>query len=123
MRRFPGTSPAEPGCPLSQYCHIPGIPFGREAAIMWPDNMTATKMVPVTMTPVEALAQRTCKMNSPRINPQELSSRKLWQLAEMPAEQDISDEELTAVIEELAKRRQDLDRLEALIQPGKGPAR
>ena len=54
-------------------------------------------------------------MNTPRINPRELSSRKLWQLAESPSDQQISADELLDVIAELAKRRQDLDRLRALM--------
>lgn len=57
-------------------------------------------------------------MNSTRINPQELSSRKLWQLVESPAEEQISADELTEVIAELAKRRQDLDRLRAVMDAG-----
>lgn len=57
-------------------------------------------------------------MNTPRINPRELSSRKLWQLAESPADQQISADELIEVIAELAKRRQDLDRLQALMSTG-----
>lgn len=58
-------------------------------------------------------------MNSSRINPRELSSRKLWELAETREEDDISAEELSAVIAELAERRQDLSRLDAIIEAGK----
>ena len=61
-------------------------------------------------------------MNSPRINPRELSSRKLWQLAETRAGKQISAEELSAVIAELARRRQDLERLQAILQPEDTPA-
>lgn len=57
-------------------------------------------------------------MNTSRINPRELSSRKLWQLAESPADQDISADELIEVIAELANRRQDLDRLQAVMDSG-----
>ena len=57
-------------------------------------------------------------MNTSRINPRELSSRKLWQLAESPTGQDISADELIEVIAELAKRRQDLDRLQAVMDTG-----
>lgn len=57
-------------------------------------------------------------MNSPRINPRELSSRKLWQLAESPSDEQISADELIEVIAELAKRRQDLDRLQAIMGTG-----
>jgi hypothetical protein len=61
-------------------------------------------------------------MNSTRINPRELSSRKLWQLAETRTEKQISAEELAAVITELARRRQDLERLRAVIPPEERPA-
>jgi hypothetical protein len=57
-------------------------------------------------------------MNTSRINPRELSSRKLWQLAESPADQDISADELIEVIAELANRRQDLARLQAVMDTG-----
>ena len=57
-------------------------------------------------------------MNTVRINPQELSSRKLWQLAESPSDQQISADELIEVIAELANRRQDLDRLQAVMSAG-----
>lgn len=43
-------------------------------------------------------------MNTVRINPQELSSRRLWQLAETRSQDDISADELSQVIAELAKR-------------------
>ena len=49
-------------------------------------------------------------MNTPRINPQELSSRKLWQLVETRTEDEISADELSEVIAELAKRSYDLDK-------------
>jgi len=49
-------------------------------------------------------------MNTPRINPQELSSRKLWRLAETRTEDEISADELSEVIAELAKRSYDLDK-------------
>mgnify|MGYP001814627045 CR=1 FL=1 len=57
-------------------------------------------------------------MNSSRINPEELSSRKLWQLAESRSDEQISADELNEVIAELARRRQDLDRLQAVIGTG-----
>lgn len=57
-------------------------------------------------------------MNTSRINPEELSSRKLWQLAESPSEEHISEDELVEVIAELARRRQDLDRLQTLMSAG-----
>ena len=57
-------------------------------------------------------------MNTPRINPQELSSRKLWQIAETPAPDDISAEEMSEVIAELAKRCHDLDELDKISKLG-----
>jgi hypothetical protein len=53
-------------------------------------------------------------MNTPRINPQELSSRKLWQLAETPSTDDLSAEEMSDVIAELAKRCHDLDEFDKI---------
>jgi hypothetical protein len=50
-------------------------------------------------------------MNTPRINACELSSRKLWQLAETSSSDEISADELAEVIAELAKRCHDLDQL------------
>jgi hypothetical protein len=57
-------------------------------------------------------------MNTSRINPRELSSRKLWQLAESPTDQQISADELIEVIAELANRRQDLERLQSVMSAG-----
>ena len=53
-------------------------------------------------------------MNTSRINPQELSSRKLWQLADMRSSEEISADELSEVIAELAKRCHDLNQLETI---------
>ena len=53
-------------------------------------------------------------MNTTRINAQELSSRKLWQLAEARAREQISRDELSDIIAELAKRCHDLDQLRSL---------
>lgn len=53
-------------------------------------------------------------MNTARVNPQELSSRKLWQLAETWSHDDISAYELSEVIAELAKRCHDQDQLREL---------
>ena len=50
-------------------------------------------------------------MNIPRINPQELSSRKLWQLAETRSAHEISADEMSEVIAELTKRCHDEDEL------------
>jgi hypothetical protein len=55
-------------------------------------------------------------MNTSRINAQELSSRKLWQLAEMPTRGELSADELADVIAELAKRCHDLDQLRHIDQ-------
>ena len=49
-------------------------------------------------------------------NAQELSSRKLWQLAETWSTDGLSTDELSEVIAELAKRCQDLDKLEQIGQ-------
>ena len=57
-------------------------------------------------------------MNTPRINPQELSSRKLWQLAETQSTDDLSTEEMSDVIAELAKRCHDLDELDKISKLG-----
>jgi hypothetical protein len=61
-------------------------------------------------------------MNSTRINAQELSSRKLWQLADLRTREQISADELTEVIAELAKRCHDLDKLHLLekLRDGQG---
>lgn len=53
-------------------------------------------------------------MNTTEINAQELSSRKLWQLAEARTDTRISDQELLDVIAELAKRRHNLEKLQEL---------
>jgi hypothetical protein len=55
-------------------------------------------------------------MNTPRINACELSSRKLWQLAETSSSAAISADELADVIAELAKRCHDLDQLQYIDQ-------
>jgi hypothetical protein len=55
-------------------------------------------------------------MNTQRIIPQELSSRKLWQLADTPYRDEISSDELSEVIAELAKRCHDLNKLQEIDQ-------
>lgn len=55
-------------------------------------------------------------MNTQRINAQELSSRKLWQLAETRSRSEISADELSDVIAELAKRCHDLNKLQQIDQ-------
>jgi hypothetical protein len=55
-------------------------------------------------------------MNTSKINAQELSSRKLWQLAELPSKAQISADELADVIAELAKRCHDLEQLRHIDQ-------
>ena len=57
-------------------------------------------------------------MNTPRIKPQELSSRKLWQLAETASVDELSAEEVAEVIAELAKRCQDLEALDRINKLG-----
>jgi hypothetical protein len=57
-------------------------------------------------------------MNTTGINAQELSSRKLWQLAQARTENEISDQELSEVIAELAKRRHSLEKLQELGKLG-----
>ena len=53
-------------------------------------------------------------MNTHKISAHQLSSRKLWQLAEASSTDGLSSAELSEVIAELAKRCQDLDKLEQL---------
>jgi hypothetical protein len=53
-------------------------------------------------------------MNTSRINAQELSSRKLWQLAAARSRDEMSADELSEVIAELAKRCHDLEQLREL---------
>ena len=60
-------------------------------------------------------------MNPTRINAQELSSRKLWQLADLRTREQISADELSEVIAELASRCHDLDQLRLLEQLRDGP--
>ncbi len=55
-------------------------------------------------------------MNTHRINAQELSSRKLWQLADTSSRSELSADELSEVIAELAKRCHDLNRLQQIDQ-------
>lgn len=55
-------------------------------------------------------------MNTCRINPCELSSRKLWQLAATTSSDEISADELADVIAELARRCHDLDQLRYIDQ-------
>ena len=51
-----------------------------------------------------------------RINAQELSSPKLWQLADTSSRSELSADELSEVIAELAKRCHDLNRLQQIDQ-------
>lgn len=55
-------------------------------------------------------------MNTHKINAQELSSRKLWQLVDTRSHSEISADELSEVIEELAKRCHDLNKLQQIDQ-------
>ena len=54
-------------------------------------------------------------MNMTRINPKELSSRKLWQLAESRAADQLSLDELSEIIAELRERCHDLNELQKII--------
>ena len=53
-------------------------------------------------------------MESVNFNPEELCSRKLWQLVSGPASSEISDTELSRAIAELARRRRYLEELEEM---------
>ncbi len=55
-------------------------------------------------------------MNTERINPQELCSRKLWQLADTGCRDELSADELSEIIDELAKRCHDLNKLQEIDQ-------
>ena len=57
-------------------------------------------------------------MESVDFNPQELCSRKLWQLVSEPATDTISDLELSQAIAELARRRHYLEELEEIGKLG-----
>ena len=62
-------------------------------------------------------------MNLSRINARELSSRKLWSLAETQSPEQISAEEMSEVIAELANRCRDLEKqrvIDRLAQPRRG---
>ncbi len=50
-------------------------------------------------------------MTSVDFKPEELCSRKLWQLINDPAPREISDKELSRAIAELARRRHYLEEL------------
>ena len=54
-------------------------------------------------------------MNVTRINPKELSSRKLWQLAESREAGQLSLDELSEIIAELRERCHDLNDLQKII--------
>ncbi|NND66216.1 MAG: hypothetical protein HKN19_01395 [Halioglobus sp.] len=53
-------------------------------------------------------------MESVNFNPEELCSRKLWQLVSAPTPSEISDTELSRAIAELARRRHYLEELEEM---------
>jgi hypothetical protein len=53
-------------------------------------------------------------MNTLEINTEELCSRKLWQLVSGEDEQTISENELTAAVAELEKRRHYLEELQEI---------
>ncbi len=53
-------------------------------------------------------------MDTIRFNPQELSSRKLWQLVNPEDDQQINDDELNEAVAELARRRHYLEQLQEI---------
>ena len=57
-------------------------------------------------------------MESVNFDPEELCSRKLWQLVSAPAHSEISDTELSRAIAELARRRHYLEELEEMGKLG-----
>ena len=57
-------------------------------------------------------------MNTVKFNPQELCSRKLWQLVNMPDKVSISDHELSEAVAELARRRHYLEELQEIGKLG-----
>lgn len=57
-------------------------------------------------------------MESVDFNPEELCSRKLWQLISAPTTNEISDLELSQAIAELARRRHYLEELEEMGKLG-----
>lgn len=63
-------------------------------------------------------------METIRFNPQEFSSRKLWQLVKTDTDRQISDDELTEAIAELARRRHYLEQLQEIgaLDHGTGSA-
>ncbi len=57
-------------------------------------------------------------METTKINASELCSRKLWQLVSSAPPGEISDAELSEMIEELARRRHYLEELEEIGKLG-----
>jgi len=53
-------------------------------------------------------------METIRFNPQELSSRKLWQLVNPGTDRQINEQELTEAVAELARRRHYLEQLQEI---------
>ena len=53
-------------------------------------------------------------MNTEKFNPQELCSRKLWQLVSTETAEQVSDRELREAIQELASRRHYLEQLQQI---------
>jgi hypothetical protein len=53
-------------------------------------------------------------MNTARFNAQELCSRKLWQMVNTSSNENVSENELTEAIAELATRRHYLEQLEEI---------
>ena len=53
-------------------------------------------------------------MNTQKFNPQELCSRKLWQLVSTETDEQVSDRELREAIDELANRRHYLEQMQKI---------
>lgn len=53
-------------------------------------------------------------MNTNKFNAQELCSRKLWQMVNNDSLQEINSRELSEAVEELAKRRHYLEKLQEI---------
>jgi hypothetical protein len=53
-------------------------------------------------------------MNAQKFNPQELCSRKLWQLVSTETAEQVSERELSEAVHELANRRHYLEQLQKI---------
>ena len=62
-------------------------------------------------------------MKTIEFNPQELCSRKLWQIVNAPGGAHITDDELSQAIAELARRRRYLEELSEMGKLGDSATR